>query len=86
MQKLLTIEVEEAAVERISDEDNVGILIILKDGTHILISSDKIGIFSEKTINSPEMNFSNISTLSLELYLKESLNLEDFPNVSESIQ
>jgi len=86
MQKLLTIEVEEAAVKRISEEDSVGILIVLKDGTHILVSADKIGIFSEDTINSPERDFSNIPTLSLGLYLKDSLNLEDFPNVSESIQ
>ena len=86
MQKLLTIEVEEDAIERISEEASVGILIILKCGTHILVYNDKIGIFSADTINSPDIDFSNIETLSMGLYLKDSFEIEDFPDVSNPIQ
>ena len=86
MKKLLTIEVEEDAVERISEEASVGILIILKCGTHILVSNDKIGIFSSEAINSPGRDFSKIETLNLGLYLKDSFEMEDFPDVSNAIQ
>ena len=86
MQKLLAIEIEKDAVERISEEPSVGILIILKCGTHILVSADKIGIFSSEAINSPGKDCSNIKTLKLELYLKEDISIENFPDVSNVIQ
>ena len=86
MQKLLTIEIEENAVERISEESSVGILIILKCGTHILMATDKIGIFSSDAINSIGRDLSKIETLSMGLYLKDSFDIEDFPDVSNVIQ
>lgn len=84
--ELLTLELDESLVERISEQDGVGMVATLKCGVYILISGDRIGVFSKSTVESFDRDFSKISTIDLALYEKQYLDLEDFPDVSNSIQ
>ena len=84
--ELLTLELDESLVERISEHSGVGMVATLKCGVYILISGDRIGVFSKSTVESFDRDFSKISTIDLALYNKDSLDMEDFPDVTTTVQ